>query len=106
MAEYIDREAAINALDALCDRACVYSKKQRAVMCGACALGGAFDVIEELLATDVAPVRHGRWEWDEHKGCYYCSECGSVSPWKDQDGEDCDCPNYCPNCGARMDGAE
>ena len=54
-------------------------------------------------AADVAPVRHGRWEFpifadsdDELDPRVKCSECGSVEAafarWK-----------YCPNCGARMD---
>ena len=48
MDDLISRQAAIDALDALCDRECEYSKKQRSVMCGACHLGSAFDVIEQL----------------------------------------------------------
>jgi hypothetical protein len=48
MSDLITRQAAIDALDALCDRECEYSKKQRSVMCGACRLGSAFDVIDEL----------------------------------------------------------
>ena len=48
MDDLILRKAAIDALDALCDRECEYSKKQRNVMCGACHLGSAFDAIEQL----------------------------------------------------------
>lgn len=48
MNDMISRKMAIDALDALCDRECEYSKQQRHVMCGACRLGSAFDVIEEL----------------------------------------------------------
>lgn len=44
----ISRKSVIDALDALCDRECEYSKQQRSVMCGACRLGSAFDVIDEL----------------------------------------------------------
>ena len=71
----------------------------------------ATELIDDLPAADVAPVRHGRWERIGIKGrkglpiypC--CSACGTVSaafrseweglrgPWK-----------YCPNCGCRMDG--
>lgn len=39
---------------------------------------------------DVQRVRHGKWV-DGMK----CSECGQVDTTK---------PNYCPNCGAKMDG--
>ena len=46
--DLISRQVAIDALDGLCDRECEYSKKQRHVMCGACHLGSAFDVIEQL----------------------------------------------------------
>ena len=48
MSDLISRQAAIDALDALCDMECEYSKQQRSVMCGACRLGSAFDVIDEL----------------------------------------------------------
>lgn len=41
----ISRQAAVEALETLCETVCEYSKKQRAVMCGACPLGGAFDVL-------------------------------------------------------------
>ena len=44
------------------------------------------------------------WIWDADTGIYRCSECGGASPREDQDGEYIDCPNYCPNCGAKMDG--
>lgn len=55
---------------------------------------------------DAVPVVHGKWEWNTDNGFYYCSKCQTVSPREDQDGEYCDCPNYCPNCGAKMDGGE
>ena len=56
-------------------------------------------------AADVAPVVHGRWKYKGVCGIkndiafrrYKCSECR----------EDivCDYPyNFCPNCGAKMDG--
>jgi len=104
MAEYIDKQTVIDTLDRLCDIVCQYSKKQRAFMCGACSLGSAFDVLQELPSSDVAPVRHGRWEEDLLEGLpgyrpvvVVCSECHRVgfagTP-------------YCPNCGARMDGEE
>ena len=53
-------------------------------------------------AADVAPVVHSRWEITdiEHAygiKCYYCPECGE-DEWRDNE------PNYCPNCGAKMDG--
>ena len=69
--------------------------------------------IKGMKADDVAPVRHGRWEeadWVEPdchgfgiirtpKAALRCSNCKNCFKkellWKD---------NYCPNCGAKMDG--
>ena len=53
MIDYISKEVVINSLDKLCDRVCQYSKSQRYVMCGACPLGSAFDVIEGLPETNI-----------------------------------------------------
>lgn len=48
---------------------------------------------------DVAPVVHGRWiwrnKWEPFEFRYECSIC--------HDGSDLE-SNYCPNCGAKMDG--
>ena len=50
------------------------------------------------------PVVHGRWVWDSTNDRYFCSRCN-----KEPSG-DCDggcvshLSDYCPNCGARMDG--
>ena len=91
--DLISREQAINALDELCDRVCQYSKEQRAVMCGACPLGSAFDVVDNMPSAE----KTGKWVFT---GEYYfmnrvwgCNRCG----W-----EVVDSTNYCPNCGARM----
>ena len=62
------------------------------------------------IITDLAPVRHGRWEGYSHsRYCgvddfgdpmykdgvvYYCSECRRKTVIKER---------YCPNCGAKMD---
>ena len=57
-----------------------------------------------IPAADVAPVRHGRWilerEPDGKPYCFHCSVCdddfhyiGIVTA-----------SDYCPNCGAKMDG--
>ena len=41
---------------------------------------------------------HGRWKFlNDYQS--QCSECFDIS-WVDHDNE----PNYCPNCGAKMDG--
>lgn len=61
------------------------------------------EMIEELPAADVAPVRHAKWV-DNH-----CTACGMMpmgdEMWKNYD---CEAPlferfmDYCPNCGAKM----
>lgn len=52
-------------------------------------------------ATDVAPVRHGKWE----NGNPICPVCGG-NKFRDLDADIwCDWkPDFCPNCGAKMDG--
>lgn len=47
------------------------------------------------------PVRHGKWTYCNcfEKGRYQCSECAH---WIDAGLDN----NYCPNCGAKMDGDE
>ena len=61
-------------------------------------------------AADVAPVRHGRWEKatgmmpPEYCGLHICSECGHYAGRKPPYGGKEMLSDYCPNCGARMDG--
>ena len=51
-------------------------------------------------ALEAEPVRHGRWErGDNFKP--KCSVCGEFHLYAWPDHKKC---NYCPNCGARMDG--
>lgn len=60
-------------------------------------------------SADVEPVRRGRWQiTDAYPHTVYCSECHKRyaqthwSVW-----EDGSLPReYCPNCGARMDGEQ
>jgi len=60
----IDADALTDSLDNLCNTVCQYSKAQRSVMCGACPLGGAFDVVDD--APTVEPIRVG----DVCKDCW------------------------------------
>ena len=57
-------------------------------------------IITDLPAADVEPVRHGRWE----NGNPICPVCGG-DKFKDLDADIwCDWqPAFCPNCGAKMD---
>lgn len=60
--------------------------------------------MSKLEIIEAEPVRHGRWNFTS------CSLCGKS--FLDYAEADCDrsiyldLPNYCPNCGAKMDGKE
>ena len=92
MAEYIKRETVTNHLDDCMDT--LWKPEIVALKC----------FVEGIPSADVAPVQHGRWALNKKYGDYECSECGQG------DVKAMDFTNlkmrYCPNCGARMDGAE
>ena len=58
--------------------------------------------IDDAPGVDAEPVRHGKWILNKHYGDYECSACGEgdfrVWDFKEHN------MNYCPNCGAKMDG--
>ena len=70
-----------------------------------------FECIDDMKTVDAVEVVHGQWEkYTEEKfngydadgriryrkvRIYYCDKCGHGSVVKS---------NYCPNCGAKMDG--
>lgn len=60
--------------------------------------GQFIDIIREAPTIDAVEVVHGRWVYEKtYQGMkYVCSECGEIP--------ECFEPNYCPNCGAKMDG--
>ena len=87
MTEYIKKEYAVDAvLDVYCDTPDVdlsCEKFEAAIL--------------KIPVADVAPVRHGRWipfHSTAAGDIQYCSACEIGCTWK---------PNYCPNCGAKMD---
>lgn len=92
MAEYIEREALLCEIE-----------RREALMVGdkLVSVDAMKSFIKNRPAADVAPVWHGRWiEKDKYDfGTFYdCSICGNRildngHSW-----------NYCPNCGAKMDG--
>ena len=53
-------------------------------------------------------VKHGKWIKDHGWYSHHCSCCGrSTSTYVDEDGDWYDRVfDFCPNCGARMDGDE
>lgn len=91
MAEYIDK----NALDKALTVAAANGKdKDRRTW------AKAICVLHDMPAADVAPVVHGRWVTHYRSGTPvaegYVSTCCDM--WSKRKS------NYCPNCGAKMDG--
>ena len=98
MKEYIEREVAKNAFpkaEADAFENCRY--------CTCLDSGQIGEILDNVPAADVVPVRHGKWETaflaHEYLGCrpyaHYCSVCHQIIAFR---------TFYCPNCGARMDG--
>lgn len=90
MAEYIERETAIKELMNDAPEQVGYSREDAA------------DCIRYMDSADVVPVRHGYWISKNPHGyewIFVCSNCDYIDgyPFNDRS-------NYCPNCGAKMDG--
>lgn len=104
--EYISREAALKYIKSEQCRTC-----SDIGLCGNCAVLVAVKLLEKVPAADVAEVVYGQWE-GEGDGyadgeivldVWHCSQCGYCI---DDGTDNPDClPKYCPNCGAKMDGA-
>ena len=96
MAEYIERNAAQEVLLNFMKEAAREGVKPDQVR----AIRYAAYELKKVPAADVVEVVHGRWIpfHSQAAGCIqFCSACEIGCTWQ---------PNYCPNCGARMRGAE
>ena len=118
MAEYIEREKILDAISEqrrfyLHERDGETDMEKLYLLWGSDnALTTMEDIMSDIPAADVAPVRHGRWIEDERTypgpglKNNLCSACGEVAgAWKEglEPGRKW---AYCPNCGARMDQEE
>lgn len=94
MAEYIDREAVLAEIYQ-------YTRHYWPTV------SYVESIIKEQPAADVEPVRHGRWIWHEEAFEYECPDCHCRFDY-DKTYELFDhgfqFANYCPYCGAKMDG--
>ena len=90
---YIEREKAIDEIDKWLD-----SVGYVTVGKGLTSYGEFIGCLEDTPTADVVEVRHGYWE--KLKDGYWCSNCCILE--KDLKQE----YNYCPNCGAKMDGKD
>lgn len=93
MADYIRREDALFAL----------RKAERGgSMTALTRLERAYAEIREMPAADVAEVGHARWE--RVRSNWYCTGCNKG--YRITKGAQMASGfSYCPNCGAKMDGA-
>lgn len=92
MDEYISRE---NTLDVIREMSQRHTDELLAEF--------AYNIVSNIPAADVQPVKHGYWEELEEYGDthYRCSVCGEE--WYLEDGKPKDNNmNFCPRCGARM----
>lgn len=88
MAEYIDREELLE----------LYETGNTVIdKVGVVPLQVIRQNIMDMPAADVAPVVHGRWIMHDDEFGLTC-ECSACHIETMGDG------NYCPNCGAKMDG--
>lgn len=92
MDEYIERQKLYNNLVLLAKYET--GERQQGIL-------GCAETVRIFPAADVAPVRHGKWE----NGNPICPVCGG-NKFRDLDADIwCDWqPDFCPNCGAKMDG--
>ena len=100
--EYIERESAYKACEAYFSGVCVYDVSASEV------INDFEEVIDAVPTADVVPVKHGHWiSLDDYFEDAECSECGDALVIGDCSFNDfCECYNYCPNCGAKMDGGD
>lgn len=84
MAEYIERDKVL-ALETVMQEADGFD----------CAVVLSAD-IRQCSTADVVEVKHGRWVSHDLEVTFSCSECDFTTDFR--------LSNYCPNCGAKMDG--
>lgn len=53
-------------------------------------------------APTIDPVKHGKWIKGKEDGIPYCDWCNENAVFTS--GHHYACGDYCPNCGAKMDG--
>lgn len=102
MSEYLEREALIAATENVPSKTSHGLTKEQCDGANFARLTLAA-IFRAIPAADVAPVRHGRWF--HSFGAWRCSECNvTASFWCMASTQYLS--NYCPECGAKMDGGD
>lgn len=100
MAEYIEREQAINF--ARSSAAAAYNRDDFYAYRG---LNAFIATLVQIPAADVAPVKHGHWIYDKDAECVYCSSCLQFNA-NEYTNKFSIRSKFCSRCGARMDEEE
>ena len=96
MRKLIELDAALNGVANLLDYEIFKGHS------GAVSRAGVVHILTTLQPVDAVPVRHGRWIYHiddlfPAESTQECDQCHEEQPLTCND-------NYCPNCGAKMDG--
>lgn len=102
--EFITKLAARTAIENYACLDCVHSNGKK---CEDCEYQDCINFINEVKATDVQPIKHGRWDFQGYQ-LFKCTNCTKIYTQEQLEdiGENWAFPNFCPNCGARMDGEQ
>ena len=95
MAEYIEKEALMRRIKEI---HCAECDNYHGVRCRACWVDDTLDYIDSETAADVTQVRHGWWIKYQIPPIICCSNCDWATDVEEKNFQ------YCPNCGAKMDG--
>ena len=103
MAEYIDKEAFKKSVEERYCKPCkAEGKDHNGCWCRACWVDDMLDEVECFQPADVAPVVRGRWVRHYRSGTPvaegYVSTCCDM--WNNRKSD------YCPSCGAIMEGSD
>lgn len=95
MDEYISKQVAIDAIKKIY---CPQCNSYNGVICRACEHMDDMDIIEDMPAADVQPVKRGRWIGfgERFSEDWICSNCQRERGKGNSS-------NYCSFCGARME---
>ena len=62
------------------------------------------EALGRVESVDAVPVRRGKWKHKKDLKQFFCDQCGEPSLTEDDVYfYDMEFPNFCPNCGAKMD---